>query len=372
MRVVICGGGTAGHVTPGIALADFIKDKDKSAEIIFFGREGGEENELTKKSGYECITLDVTGFKRTLTPKNLSTAFKLLIAYKRARKFLKNFRPDVVIGTGGYVTWPIIKAAEHLRIPSVIHESNAYPGLTTRMLAKGCDKIFLNFAECKKHLKRQDNAIVVGNPIRAEFSACTREAARKRLKINPWEIFVLSFGGSGGAKIMNESILQLMRTYSKENPGIRHIHATGRKYFQEVKADFPDLVSESDGCVAVPFIEDMPTYMLASDIIISRAGAMTLSETAKAGAASIIIPSPNVTDNHQFKNAMAYANSGAATVIEEKELTQNKLKNALDKLVKDKKMRESFRRSAHSLYVPNSAEKIYREIKILIDKRRKN
>ena len=362
MRVIICGGGTAGHVTPGIAIADYIKYRSPSSEILFIGRESGEENRLIEKSGYNYTTLNVRGFKRSLALSNISAAVKMLIAFGKARKILREYLPDVTIGTGGYVTWPIIKAAQSQNIPRIIHESNAYPGLTTRALSKSCDKVLLNFDECKTHLKRQDNVLTVGNPLRGTFVNGSRERARKELNISPNEIFILSFGGSGGADVLNQNILSVMRTYSQTERRIRHVHATGRKYFNSSKESYPELATKNGRCRIVPFLNDMPTYMLACDIVISRAGAMTLSEIALAGVSSIIIPSPNVTDNHQLKNAKAYEAAGAAVVIEEHELTPNKLKEEIEKFVTNRRYRESKSISARRLYVPDCTERIYNEI----------
>ena len=368
MKIIICGGGTAGHVTPGIAIAEYIKEKSSKSEILFIGRSGGEENLLTKRAGFNYTTLDVRGFKRSLSPKNITAVMKMLLSLAKSRKILKDFNPDVVIGTGGYVTWPVVKAAQCMKIPCMVHESNAFPGLTTRALAKGCDRVLLNYEKCKEHLKRQDNALTVGNPLRRDLMTCTRGDARKKLKILPSEIFILSFGGSGGADTMNKTILSLMRSYSLPNKRIKHLHATGRKYFSGIKEEFPELISNFQGCKIVPFINDMPTYMLASDIVISRAGAMTLSEISKTSVAPIIIPSPNVTDNHQYKNAKAYEDVGGGIVIEEKDLTEKRLKKAVDMLVTDKKAREKMAKSAHSLHVKDSTEMIFKEIERLTEK----
>ena len=369
MRVIICGGGTAGHVTPGIAIAEYIKKHSRHSDILFVGRDGGEENSLIKRSGFNLATVDVQGFKRSLSLKNATALMKVLIALRKAGRILKDFQPNAVIGTGGYVCWPIIKAAQHAKIPTLLHESNAYPGLTTRTLSGGCDRVLVNYEECKRHLKRQDNTLAVGNPVRSEFMIGSRSAARKRLNISPSEIFILSFGGSGGSDVMNECILSVMKAYSKQNKRIQHLHATGHRYFENAKENFPEIIGESARCRAVPFINDMPTYMLACDIVISRAGAMTLSEISQASVCPIIIPSPNVTDDHQRKNAKVYEAAGAGVIIDESELTPERLREEIERLVSQRNAREEIAKRAHSFSIGDSAKIIFEEIEKLIEKR---
>ncbi|MBR5818114.1 MAG: undecaprenyldiphospho-muramoylpentapeptide beta-N-acetylglucosaminyltransferase [Clostridia bacterium] len=358
MRVLICGGGTAGHIMPGIAIAEYIKECDGTSEIMFVGRKNGQENSLILNAGFPLETIEISGFRRSLSPKNISTALKTVIALGKAFKILRAFAPDVTVGTGGYVCWPIIKMAQLMKIPTVIHESNAYPGLTTRMLASKCDKVLLNLEECKAHLKRIDNTLVVGNPLRNTFIKGTRAAARKKLKIADSDIFILSFGGSGGSDVMNSHLISLMKAVSEKNRRIRHLHATGKKYYDTAAKSSPELIKASGRCRIVPFIEDMPAYMLAADIVISRAGAMTLSEISAAGVASILIPSPNVTDNHQYKNAKAYESVGGAIVILESELNDEILAERVIELIQKRRLRRAIADAARGLHVQNSLHKI--------------
>lgn len=362
MKIIICGGGTAGHVTPGIAIAEVIKENDSSAEIVFIGREGGEENEITKRHGYRLEALRISGFTRKITPMNVKSLFLALSALKKAKSFIRSFKPDIVIGTGGYVSWPVIKAAQGLRIPTAIHESNVYPGLTTRTLAKGCDRVLLNYSETASYLKRKDNTVTVGNPILSDIVQGTRESARRKLGIRNDEIFILSFGGSGGSEIMNRNIIELMTQYSQSKRNVQHLHASGRKYFHAVKSAHPELIQGTLGCRIVPFIEEMPTYMNAADIVISRAGAMTLSEIAAASVVPILIPSPNVTDNHQYKNSRLYSDADAALMIEEASLTPRLLIEKVNFLVENRSLRLKLRKNLRNFYKENTRELIYREI----------
>lgn len=367
MRVIICGGGTAGHVTPGIAIAETILKKAGDSEIIFVGRDGGEENLIVENSGFTLVTIKISGFDRKISVKNIKNAFNVLNALKKAKKLLRDFTPDIVIGTGGYVCWPVLKAAQRMKIKTVIHESNGYPGLTTRLLSPSCDRVLLNFGKCKEYLKRKDNVSVVGNPLRTNIIYETREHARRMLKLSSGQIFVLSFGGSGGSDKINSTVISLIKGYSAHENRIKHLHATGRKYYARAKELFPELTKDYFDCKIIPFIDNMPLYLRAADIVICRAGAMTLSEISAAGVASILIPSPNVTDNHQYVNARLFFDSKAAVMIEEKELTEEVLKAALHELINNKSKRDELSRRSKLFYTQNSREIIFSEIERLTE-----
>ncbi len=369
MRVIICGGGTAGHVTPGIAIAETILKKSKNSEVIFVGRHGGEENMLVKNSGFTLVTLKISGFDRKISVKNIKNVFNVLNALKKAKKLLRGFSPDLVIGTGGYVCWPVLRAAQKMKIKTMIHESNAYPGLTTRLLSATCDKVLLNFGKCAEHLKRKDNISVVGNPLRTNILFETRAHARKILKLDQAQIFILSFGGSGGADKINSTVISLIKNYSAHEKNVRHLHATGRKYYEKAKQTSPELSKNYFGCKIVPFIENMSLYLLAADIVICRAGAMTLSEIATAGVASILIPSPNVTDNHQLANARLLKDANAALMIEENELTEDALAKVVNELVVSKRKRDDIAQRCKLFCSHNSCELVFSEINNLINRK---
>ena len=359
MRAIIAGGGTTGHVTPGIAIAETILCHEKKSEILFIGREGGDESGIIKQRGFDLKTLKISGFSRKITPKNIANAFRAATALATAGKIIREFSPDVVIGTGGYVCWPVLKAAQLAKIPTVLHESNVVPGLSTRMLASRCTRVLMNFPGSEKELKHSDNVIIVGNPILSGLIHETREGARKRLGISNSEFMILSFGGSGGAEILNKHAISLMQNYCMRVGRIRHVHATGRKYYNAIKSAYPSLVSGKGGCMIYPFIEDMSTYMRAADIVICRCGAMTLSELASAGSIPILIPSPNVTDNHQYKNGKLFADHGAALMIEENELNDRTLIDAVRYLENNPHLRMKMRSRLREFSTENSRELIY-------------
>ncbi len=368
MRAIIAGGGTTGHITPGIAIAETILSHEKDSDILFIGRDGGDENGIIKQRGFQLKTLKISGFSRKLTIKNIANAFHATAALATAGKIIRDFAPDVVIGTGGYVCWPVLKAAQIARIPTILHESNVVPGLATRMLAPKCTRVLLNFPGSEKELKRADNAVIVGNPILSGLLRETREGARRRLGISNSEFMILSFGGSGGAEILNKHAVALMQNYCTRVGRIRHLHATGRKYYAAIKSAYPTLVSGRGGCMIYPFIEDMSTYMRAADIVICRCGAMTLSELASAGAVPILIPSPNVTDNHQYKNGKLFVDRGAALMIEESELNDRTLIDAVRYLENNPHLRAKMQSRLREFSTENSRELIYDNLREILAK----
>ena len=363
MKVIICGGGTVGHLTPGISIAEIIQKNERNSAVLFIGRENGDENDVIIRNGFKLKTLKISSFKRRITTKNLKAFSIMLKALRESKKIIKKESPDIVIGTGGYVCWPVIRAAQKMKIPTVMHESNFSPGLATRSLASRCDKIMLHFALSEKEFKRKDNLVTVGNPIPEAFSRITREEARKKLGLTDRDFFILSFGGSGGAEKMNESIISLMKNYSSRKIEIKHLHACGKKYFEQMKKENDALAKGHNGCKIVPFIEEMPTYMKAADTVISRSGAMTLSELSECEIAPILIPSPNVTNNHQYKNAKTFTDSGAALMIEEHELNDRTLIDAVRYLQTNKGIREKIKKEIAKFKSVNAKKLIYEVIK---------
>ena len=362
MRAIIAGGGTTGHVTPGISIAETILAHERDSDILFIGRDGGDENGIIKQRGFALKTLTISGFSRRMTLKNLKNALNAMTSLSTARKIMREFAPDIVIGTGGYVCWPVLKAAQMAKIPTVLHESNVTPGLCTRMLAPRCTRVLLNFPGSENELKRTDNTAIVGNPILSGMLHETREGARRRLGISGSEFMILSFGGSGGAEVLNKHAIALMQNYSTRVGRIRHVHATGRKYYGATKSAYPALVTGRSGCVIYPFIEDMATYMMAADIVICRCGAMTLSEVASAGVVPILIPSPNVTDNHQYRNGKLFVDKGAALMIEEGELNERTLIDAVRYLENNPHLRMKMQQRLREFSTVNSREVIYRHL----------
>ena len=362
MKFIFCGGGTAGHVTPAIAIAEEILKKIPDAEILFIGRENGEENEAVKKRGFKIKTLRICGFEHKISINNIKNLYIALSALIEAEKIVKDFLPNAVIGTGGYVCWPVLKAAEKRGIPTVIHESNAVPGLASKLLSKKCTRVLLNLQGSEKEFKRQDNIRIVGNPVREDFFTQSRTSARKKLGLSDKDFFILSFGGSGGSEKMNDAVIELMESHSTKNKNILHTHACVRKYFERINKNHPHLTHGKNGCIIKPYIDEIATMIKAADVVISRAGAMTLAEISAAGVAAILVPSPNVTNNHQYKNAKLIHDANAAILIEESELNERTLCDAVKKIENDIRLRKKMSEAIKDFSVPDSGEKIANEI----------
>lgn len=362
MRVLIAAGGTAGHINPALAIAGALKSACPEAEIHFAGRQKGMEYGLVTKAGYPFHHIEVNGIQRKLTPKNIlrdiEALWHLALSGPRARAMLRQLQPDLVIGCGGYVSGPVVRCAAKMGIKTAIHEQNAFPGVTNKLLAPDVDVVFAAVPAAVEKLGAPDKTLVVGNPVRPEIFAQDRAAARAALGAGERTV-LLSFGGSLGARRINELVADLAAWEQKKEKNILHIHATGSRgvpLFEKLAAEKGVTVGQS--LVVREYIEDMPQMLAAADLVISRAGALTLAELEAAGRAAILIPSPNVAENHQYYNALELQKAGAAVVIEEKELTADRLIETVERLTADRASLASMGKLARALAEPKSLEKI--------------
>ena len=352
-------GGTGGHIVPALAIADTIRENNAKSRILFVGSEQGLEKELVPKAGYELMTLRVRGLSRSLSPANLRVLWQMGRAVARAEEILAEFCPDIVIGTGGYACYPTLRAAVKAGIPTAVHESNAIPGLAVKRLAGKVDRVWLNFAAAGEGISSKASICVVGNPLR-------RQATEKQSKQTGDTLRVLSFGGSLGADSLNRAVLDLMCEEQRMG-GVEHLHATGKKHFDEVKQAFCALSLDRDPRFSlVPFIDNMPYHMAAADLVICRAGAMSISELAMLAKAAILIPSPNVTGNHQYKNAKMLVDRQAATMVCEDHLS-DLVPTALS-LLGSAAARERLSHNILKLAVPDANRRILTEIRELLRK----
>ncbi len=370
MRVLLTGGGTGGHVNPALAIADTIKRNIPDAEILYIGTKKGIENRLVEKEGYEIRHVEARGFQRSLSPKNFAALWYYLTSPAKAKKTIREFGPDIAIGTGGYVCHAPLKAAAELGVPTMLHESNAMPGLAVRMLQKSVDRILLNFAESEKHIEAKDKIVVVGNPVRGEFGKYSRESARAELGIpNERKLVLLSYGGSLGAPAINDAAFELMRDFDRSHPEVLHIHATGRGRYDDFKKRFDEAgLSSCDNIELSDYVYDMPKRLAAADLVISRAGAMTVTEMARMQKPCIMIPSPYVTDNHQYKNAKVLQDAGGVLLLEEKELTGGRIVREVELLLSDSGRRRRMSESIAAFAGEDACELIYKEIIKLLKK----
>lgn len=369
MRVLITGGGTGGHVNPALAIANTIKQNDPDAVIAYVGTKRGIENKLVPKAGYPMYYVDVKGIKRSLSPSNIKAAYLALTSPIKAKKIIREFKPDIVVGTGGYVSWPVVKAASQMGIPTALHESNAIAGVAVKMLQKSVDRIYLNFEKTGESLSCDRAKLMkVGNPILGGFSSMTREEARKKLGIpDKYKYVILSYAGSMGAEKVNDAVLCLMREFTAKHPEVYHIHATGSIELELCTSQFKEMgLDKCENIELCEYIYDMPVRMAAADITINRAGAMTISELAATGKCSIFIPSPNVAENHQYKNAKVLSDAGAAALFEEKELTDGAkpLVEEVEKLLSDggEKLRAERSEKIRQFAVSDANKLIYNDL----------
>ena len=367
MRVIFTCGGTGGHINPAIAVAKLLIEKNPSAQILFVGAEDGMETKLIPREGFRLETVRISNYLRSVTPAalwhNAKTVVTIRRALKRADQIIQDFRPDVILGMGGYASFPILRQGVKRHIPTALHEANAVPGLATRMVCDKVDRILVGFADSQAAYKNTERVIPVGMPVREEFVFTKRADARKALGIGE-EPLVVSMWGSLGAREMNKKIAQFMKLECQEDD-FRHIHATGsfgwRWMPEYVKQQGVDLAAHP-WVTMQEYIYNMPTLMAAADLAISRAGASTLNEIAAAGTPCIIVPSPNVTNNHQEKNARILEKRGAAVVLREQDCDGRVLYETAKQLLADPARRGKMRSALHEMAVVDSAERICRII----------
>ena len=367
MKVLLAGGGTGGHINPAIAIANTIKARDKSAEIAFIGTKKGMENNLVAKAGYPLYHIEMRGLRRSLSLSNIKTAYYYFTAPMKAKKLLLDYQPDVVIGTGGYLSWPLLHAAAKLGIPTAVHESNAIPGKAVKMLEQDVDRIYINFPTTEQYFTETDKILCVGNPLITMPDTKTEEDLFRKLDIpaNTKKV-LLSFGGSLGAQRVNEEVLALMRDYTAHHPEIFHIHATGKIEYEDAMAMAKEYgIDDKPNIRLVEYIYDMPLWEKAADAVICRAGAMTIAEMALLGKACILIPSPNVANNHQYENAKRLADAGAAIMHEEKDLTPEALIASVQSILENEETAASLCESVKAFAKPNAAEDIYKDLLLL-------
>lgn len=363
MRVLIAAGGTAGHINPALAIAGGLKAALPGVEIHFAGRREGMEFGLVTKEGYPFHHIEINGFQRKLSVQNIGrnvvALYHLALSAPRTHAILREVQPDLVIGCGGYVSGPVVRSAAKKGIKTAIHEQNAFPGVTNKLLAKEVDLVMAASADAVEKLGAPDKTVVVGNPVRPALFTQDRAAARAKLGAAAGQTVILSFGGSLGARRINEVTAELCGWEQKNRAGILHLHATGSRgveLFRELGKRYGFTTGKS--LIVQQYIDNMPELLSAADLVIARSGALTLAELEAMGRASILIPSPNVAENHQYFNALELQKAGAAVVIEEKDLTGEKLIDTVQALLKEPGKLAVMGQMAKTLGHPRSLQEI--------------
>ena len=364
MHILLAGGGTGGHINPALAIAATVRKYHPDARISFVGTPHGMESVLVPRAGFDFYPLDVAGFQRkpslTNLKRNAGALYKLFLSSKRASKLLRELRPDVAGGTGGYVSGPILRKAQKMGIATAVHEQNAFPGVTTKLLAPKADAVMLAMPEAEKYLRLKKAPYITGNPVREAVLAASRARARARFGMDSRPM-LLSFGGSLGAKRLNETVADVLAAHAHK-ADCYHYHATGKfgwEWMPRLLLEKGVDLSAMKQLRVTEYIDDMDLCLAAADLVICRAGAITLSELQAAGRAAILIPSPNVAENHQYYNAMTLANRGCAVVIEEKDLTSERLLAEVDRLLCDPALLREMGENAQKGAVFDANERIY-------------
>lgn len=372
MKVLFTCGGTAGHINPGLALARMFQERD-GAEVLFVGADGGMEQELVPREGFPIRTVTITSFYRSLSLKaiqhNLVTLKNLVTSRAQAAKILRDFQPDLVVGTGGYASYPVVRAAAKRGIPTAVHESNAEPGLTTKTLSQVVDKVMVGFEESRKHYPHPERVEVTGTPVRGDFFQQSRKEAREALGYQDDRPVVLTTWGSLGAQVMNDHMVDFVVRECREGTPFHHIYGVGQRYYPRV---MEKLAAQGIDLKDYPrvdvreYIYDMPLCMDAADLVLSRAGASTIAEISAIAKPSILVPSPNVTANHQEKNARVLSDQGAAVLMLEPDCTGDKLYDQVTQMLHHPTQLEEMSRRLARMSVTDANERIYQVLKGLL------
>lgn len=363
MKILFATGGTAGHINPALAVASYIRENYSEAEILFVGTKDHMEARLVPNADFNFKTIEISGFRRSFSPSaishNVKTVIQLIKSDSACKKIINEFKPDVCVGFGGYVSGPVLEKAAKMGIPTCIHEQNAFPGITNKTLAKEADCVLVTVEDAIKHLNSKNEPVVTGLPVRSEIVKADKDFSRIQLGIPDDKQLILSFGGSLGAAPLNEAMFNILLN-NAENDKYCHIHSVGTngsEYLEKFeKAGF---VNGKKGSVEVrQYIDNMDVCMAAADLVIGRAGASTLSEIEALGKASILIPSPYVAENHQYHNAMALVNRNAARIIEEKDLSADRLSKVIDEILSNKTELHEIEENAKKMAITDSTQRI--------------
>lgn len=372
MKVIIAAAQTGGHINPGIAIANKIKKENKNADILFIGTTRGLENDLVPRAGFSLKTIDAYGINRKISIQNIKNMIKTLKGFGEAKKIVKEFNPDIVIGTGGFICGPVLTAAKKYNIPTILHESNAFPGVAVKLLSKKVDTVLLGFEDAKKRLPKAKNIVVTGTPTKIKkvnIPQDKKNSIISNLGLDTNLPIVLVFGGSQGAKSINEALIEIIK--NKKNTNYQIIWASGPKQYEVIETTLKREnidINKIKNVKILPYIYNMEEMMNLADIIISRSGAMTINEIAITGKPAIFIPFPFATENHQEYNARVLVNIDAAKMILDKDLNAESLSKTLNEMLKDKNKLIKMGQNAGKVAINNVEEKIYAEIEKKVKK----
>lgn len=370
MKVVIAAAGTAGHINPGIAIANKIKKEEKDSEIIFIGTTRGLENDLVPRAGYKLKTIDAYGLSKKISIENIKKMYKTFKGYSEAKKIISEFKPDIVIGTGGYICGATISSAHNLKIPTILHESNAFPGKAIKMLANKTNTILVSFEDAIPRIKNCKNVVFTGTPVKIkkkEFNENEKIKIIKDIGLSDKKPIILVFGGSQGAKRINDTLVEIIK--NKLNKNYQVIWATGPKQYDIIKEELETLnmnINNISNMKILPYIYNMEDLMNIVDVIVARSGAMTITEISNLGKPSILVPLPNVSHNHQLYNAKALEKVKAAKIILDNEINAKILNKTIEEIILNKQKMTDMGKNALKISTKDAEDKIYDEIRKLV------
>lgn len=366
MKIIVSGGGTGGHIYPALAIAEGLKKLYKDIDILYIGTENSLEAELVPKSGFKFKTIRVKSLPRKISMKLFVSIKELLLGIQDAKRIIKEFEPDIVIGTGGYVSGPIVYAAKKRNIPAIIHEQNAYPGITNKILSRYVDKVLVTFEDSKKYFKYPDRIVNTGNPIREQILTVDKEQAYENLGVKKDQPFVLCFGGSGGQKSLNDTFYNIIKSNKLD---AQLIHVTGKRHYEDFIQQLKrGGITIPENIKVLPYLHNMPEALNISDLIVTSAGAITLSEISAVGIPAILIPKSYTAENHQEYNARSFEKNGAAVVILESDLKWDRLLNEMDNLLKNRDKLKIMSNHSKKMGKYDSTRLILKEIDKLTNK----
>ncbi len=356
MKVLVSGGGTGGHIYPAVSLIKHIQKKDPNAEFLYIGTKKGLESKIVPDQGIPFKTIEIQGFRRSLSPSNFKTVYLFLKSISEAKKIIKEFQPDIVIGTGGYVCGSVVYAASKLKIPTIIHEQNSVAGMTNKFLARYVDKIGICFSDVAKDFP-ENKVVMVGNPRAQEVAGIEKSDVLKDYDLNPEVPTVLIFGGSRGAMTINDAVVSSLATLYEKDYQV--LYASGDIYFDEVNDVCQKIKSQATNVKVVPYIKNMEHVLKNVDLVVGRAGATSLAEITSLGLPSILIPSPNVTNDHQTKNAQSLVDHQAAVMIKDAELNQETLVKSMDELMGNQEKRQQMAIASEKEGIQDATDRLY-------------
>ncbi len=363
MKVLVTGGGTGGHIYPALAFVKYVKEKDPASSFLYVGATRGLENKILPQTDIPFKTLEIQGFKRSLSFDNVKTIQLFLKSIREAKKILREFQPDVVIGTGGYVSGAVVYAAAQLKIPTVVHEQNSVPGITNKFLARYVDKIGVAFEDAKEYFPKT-KTVLVGNPRAQEVGDLEKSAILAEYNLDPDKKTVLIFGGSQGAMKINQAVVAAIPQFAEKSYQV--LYASGERYYQEIEESIGMSKDAFSNISIQPYIDRMTEVMVNCDLLIGRAGATSIAEFTGLGLPAILIPSPYVTNDHQTKNAMSLVHAGAVEMITDSELTAVNLVATVDEIMENEELRRQMAAASKAQGITDASERLYQLVQTLL------